>query len=115
MESIVQTNGVEGVKKKGSPPPSHQQPVLKPWLAAQSLNLVRHTKALRPFQREEFGSGPETPSDGHVQVVNQLMSSMRRSLEARAERMSRHVTAAISQPDAERLTKVVTDKHNAHR
>jgi len=115
MESIVQTNGAEGAAKKGSPPPSHQQPVLKPWLAAQSLNLVRHTKALRPFRREEFGSGPESPSDGHIQVVNQLMASMRRSLEARAERMNRHVTAAINQPDAGRLLKVVTDKHNAHR
>jgi hypothetical protein len=115
MESIVQTNGAVTTQIKGLPPPSHRQPVLKPWLAAQSLNLLRHTKALRPFQREEFGSGPESPSEGHIQVVNQLMASMRQSLEGRANQMSRHVTAAMSQPDAKRLVKVVTDKHNAHR
>ena len=31
--------------------------VLQPWLRAQSINVMRHAAALRPFRREEFGPG----------------------------------------------------------
>src|SRR5713101_2049143 len=74
------------------------QPVLQPWLAAQSLNLVRHAQALRPFRREEFGAGPEVPTDGHILEVNRLTASLRRGLQARARLLNRYATAAIREP-----------------
>src|SRR5262247_2205419 len=54
--------------------------VLTPWLRAQSINVTRHAAALRPFRREEFGSGDAAPSEGHIQAVNRLIGSLRRGL-----------------------------------
>ena len=39
-------------------------PVL-PWLRAQSINVTRHAAALRPFRRDEFGTGAATPTEAH--------------------------------------------------
>ena len=76
-------------RRNGVPRPgtSAAQPVLGPWIRAQALNLTRHTAALRNFTREEFGTGPEAPTDGHVLAVNQLMGQLRSGLTRRARRM----------------------------
>jgi hypothetical protein len=50
-------------------------PVLLPWLRAQSINVTRHAAALRPFKRDEFGPGQAAPSEGHIQVVNDLITN----------------------------------------
>ena len=115
MESIAPLEGM-AVKptSNGSMDTSRKQSVLRPWLVAQALNLVRHTEALRPFRREEFGTGAEAPTDGHILAVNQLMASLRRTLRARASLMNRYVRAALRQPSPARLRRVVTHKHNAH-
>jgi hypothetical protein len=90
-------------------------PVLRPWLRAQSINVMRHAAALRPFRREEFGTGAASPSEGHIQVVNNLISTLRRGL----LNMSKHVTNAIAtteeDPTAAQLREVVTRKDLAHR
>src|ERR1700722_6414870 len=62
-------------------------PVLLPWLRAQSINVTRHAAALRPFKREEFGTGPSAPSEGHIQVVNRLITQLRRGLLRMSERV----------------------------
>jgi len=54
---------------RAAPPPSAAgaawsgaaPPVLVPWLRAQSINVRRHAAALRPFRREEFGTGQPRP------------------------------------------------------
>ena len=115
MQTTVTSNGsVPGSLKGGPQPTSGNQPVLKPWLAAQALNLVRHTDALRPFRREEFGTGPEVPSEGHIQAANRLMHGLRKGLDGRAKVMTKHVRLAIGRPTTENLTRLVTQKHNAH-
>lgn len=115
METIAPLQGTAAeAMSNGSAPTSRTQPVLRPWLIAQSINLVRHTKALRPFRREEFGTGAEVPTDGHILAVNQLMASLRQNLRARASLMNRYVTAALRLPSPARLQRVVTHKHNAH-
>jgi hypothetical protein len=90
-------------------------PVLRPWLRAQSINVVRHAAALRPFRREEFGNGTAAPSEGHIQVVNNLITSLRRGL----LNMSKHVTNAIARTvedtTAPQLQEVVSRKDLAHR
>lgn len=89
--------------------------VLLPWLRAQSVNVARHAAALRPFHRKEFGTGPAAPSDGHIQVVNNLILGLRRGL----LKMSKDVTTAIQQatehPTKEPLEQVTTRKDRAHR
>src|SRR5437016_3466164 len=89
--------------------------VLSPWLRAQSINVMRHAAALRPFRREEFGTGAAAPSEGHIQVVNKLISTLRRGL----LKMSKNVTTAIGtaheEPSSAHLQRVVVHKDNAHR
>ncbi len=104
------------VRQNGAPRPgtSAVQSVLGPWIRAQALNLVRHAKALRNFTREEFGTGPEAPTDGHVQAVNRLLGKLRVGLKKRARRMVRLAAEARANPSAGRLTTLVTHKHLAH-
>jgi|GraSoiStandDraft_41_1057321.scaffolds.fasta_scaffold181034_1 hypothetical protein len=93
---------------------SASQPVLGPWVRAQALNLARHTQALRNFTREEFGSGPEAPTEGHVQAVNQLLAELRPGLARRARDLVKLAMAARGNPTHGHLTTLVTHKHEAH-
>lgn len=93
---------------------SATQPVLRPWIHAQALNLVRHTNALRNFTREEFGTGPEAPTEGHVIAVNQLLGKLRTGLTRRAQQMARHARTSLSNPSRQRLLALVTHKHASH-
>jgi hypothetical protein len=90
-------------------------PVLLPWLRAQSINVTRHAAALRPFNREEFGSGAAAPSEGHIQVVNQLITKLRRGLLKMSERVHDSIATASERPSSPRLQRVVTRKDKAHR
>jgi len=93
---------------------SASQPVLGPWIRAQALNLTRHTAALRDFTRNEFGTGPEAPTEGHVQAVNALMAQLRRGLTQRARQMRQLSAAALQAPNQTRLTSLVSHKHRSH-
>jgi hypothetical protein len=88
--------------------------VLRPWLRAQSLNVVRHAAALRPFRREEFGAGPEIPSEGHIQAANALLSSLRRDLFGKTRKVRSAVEAALAESTTPRLQAVVLHKERAH-
>jgi hypothetical protein len=90
-------------------------PVLLPWLRAQSINVTRHAAALRPFKREEFGSGAAAPSEGHIQVVNELITGLRRGLMKMSQKVHDSIAIASKRPSSRRLQRVVTRKANAHR
>jgi hypothetical protein len=90
-------------------------PVLLPWVRAQSINVTRHAAALRPFKREEFGPGQAAPSEGHIQVVNRLITKLRRGLLKMSEKVHDSVANASEEPSSPRLRKVVTRKSKAHR
>jgi hypothetical protein len=107
--SVGPTNG-----QVRSPSTSSTQPVLRPWLRAQALNLGRHTAALHDFQRDEFGAGAEAPSEGHILAVNQLLAGLRVGLISRARRMNRLVRSAITGAHRDLLTPIVTHKHLSH-
>jgi hypothetical protein len=90
-------------------------PVLLPWLRAQSINVTRHAAALRPFKRAEFGTGAAAPSEGHIQVVNQLITKLRRGLLKMSGRVHDSIATATEEPTSPRLQRVVTRKAKAHR
>ncbi len=90
-------------------------PVLPAWLRAQSINVIRHAAALRPFRREEFGTGPAAPTEGHLQVVNGLISSLRRGLLDMSKGVAATAQAAKEEPTSERLERVVIRKDHAHK
>jgi hypothetical protein len=88
--------------------------VLGPWLRAQSINVTRHAAALRPFRREEFGSGAAVPSEGHIQAVNTLIGSLRRGLLRMSKRFTRAEAAARAEPRTELLSELMRRKDSAH-
>jgi len=89
--------------------------VLVPWLRAQSINVTRHSAALRPFRREEFGTGGAAPSEGHIQAVNKLIERLRRSLLRVSKNVTKKIDAAIEEPTAGQLRAVLTRKDRSHR
>jgi hypothetical protein len=89
--------------------------VLFPWLRAQSINVNRHAAALRPFRRKEFGTGDAAPSEGHIQAVNRLVSSLRRGLLRTTKQVTDTVSAAAAQPTSAKLQGALVRKENAHR
>jgi hypothetical protein len=90
-------------------------PVLPAWLRAQAINVTRHAAALRPFRREEFGTGPAAPSEGHIKVVNDLISKLRGGLLKMSKNVAHAVTAASKEPGPQHLRRVVVRKDQAHK
>jgi hypothetical protein len=113
-----QGNGTR-VRRRRRPPaagpaPAGPPPVLRPWLRAQSVNVNRHAAALRPFRRTEFGTGAASPTEGHLQAVNQLMETLRGELLRLSGRVREATDAASLQPTTARLQQVVRKKERAH-
>ena len=112
----------EATTMRGKRPPRRRPktaggsaPVLLPWLKAQSINVTRHAAALRPFKREEFGGGGAAPSEGHIQVVNQLITGLRRGLLKMSGKVHDAIADASEHPSSRKLQHVVASKDRAHR
>ncbi|MGY1700814.1 hypothetical protein [Geodermatophilus sp. SYSU D00766] len=102
---------------RGSTPrPSPPRPaaVLARWTSAQARNLERHTLALRPFTREEFGSGHAAPTQGHVEAVNALITRLREPLLTITRKVAGLAEQARTDPTPERLRALVTAGEVAH-
>jgi hypothetical protein len=91
-----------------------QTSVLIPWLRGQAINVTRHAAALRPFHRTEFGTDAASPTEGHIQAVNKLITGLRANLLQKANRVSEAVRAARDQANTRNLQAVVTYKERAH-
>jgi len=87
--------------------------VLAAWLRTQSINVNRHAAALRPFRREEFGTGAAAPSEGHIQVVNKLVGDLRHGLLKLSRNVTNAVGAANQEPSSSHLRGVVVRKDRA--
>ena len=87
---------------------------LRTWLRSQSINAMRHAAALRPFRKDEFGLGPQSPSDAHIEVVNDLITNMRRSLINVSREVSSSAAAAIRDQSSQRLQLLLGRKAQAH-
>jgi hypothetical protein len=70
--------------------------------------------ALRPFRRDEFGSGAASPTEAHTQAANALIKSLRDVLSRRTARVTRTAAAASRQPSIRLLARLVTEKERAH-
>jgi len=88
--------------------------VLGPWLRAQAINVARHSAALRPFRQSEFGPTAAAPSEGHIQVVNQLLASLRVKLLAMTREVADVARVSAEVPSVENLQRLTTLKDRAH-
>jgi hypothetical protein len=101
----------EGAPAKGAAGANN---VLIPWVSAQSLNVTRHAAALRPFRRDEFGTGAAAPTPGHLETVNALMTSLRRGLLNFSKGVTNAARQAGQEPTSARLQTLVNRKERAH-
>lgn len=90
------------------------EPVAKPWIAMQSINVRRHAAALRPFSDGEFGTGAAAPSRAHVQAVNELFHGLRTVLLERADTVSTQSKDAVRRGDSAALERLLVSKDMAH-
>jgi len=88
--------------------------VMLPWLRAQSINVTRHAAALRPFRADEFGTGAEAPTAGHVQAVNKLINGLRSSLLRMSGQVRKAAVATSQEPGTPRLQDLMRKKEQAH-
>jgi len=110
------------VETRAAPPPDGAAtawsgapvPVLVPWVRAQAINVTRHAAALRPFLREEFGTGAAAPTPGHIAAVNKLISSLRRGLLKLSKTVADAARASSEDTKTARLQKLVHQKEHAH-
>jgi N-acetylmuramoyl-L-alanine amidase len=106
------TGGATPIVQPGAP--RVEQDVLPVYLSGQALNVRRHVDALRDFRRDEFGTQPARPSEGHVQAVNALLATLRGPLVTVVERLDRASDAAQAQPTNTRVGLALELKTRAH-
>ena len=87
-----------------------ERQLLDNWLTIQGINLTRHAKSLRPFAKDEFGTGPAAPSEAHIEAVNRFIDGMRVQLIERARWVVAAADAARREPTSERLHVLVNRK-----
>jgi hypothetical protein len=83
-------------------------------VSAQAINVTRHAAALRPFRRDEFGTGAAAPTPGHLETVNTLISSLRRGLLKLSKGVAATARQAAEEPVTARLQQLVNRKEKAH-
>lgn len=103
-----------GSRLRAPAPPATPPRELLTWLRVQADNAQRHLDALRPFTRQEFGAGPESPTEGHVRAVNELLDLLRNDLDRRVHDLGDTATAATNVPTTRHLHRVVEAKERAH-
>lgn len=113
-EETEQLNGFSGLEDSYSTAGESSLPNFKSWLRVQALNVTRHAAALRPFRHDEFGTDPASPSDAHIDAVNQLISSLRVQLIEMSRLVGQTAEAAIKAPDTDHLQQLMSRKDGAH-
>jgi hypothetical protein len=90
-------------------PTSGEQRLLDNWLTIQGINLSRHANSLRPFTKDEFGTGPAAPSEAHIKAANRFIDSFRIKLDEMMRWIEAAARAAKREPTSER-TRVLLER-----
>jgi hypothetical protein len=84
------------------------------WLKTQSLNVTRHANALRPFGKNEFGSGAEAPTEAHINGVNRLFQRLNPGLLRMTGTVQRAACEASTTQTSAALARLLRVKERAH-
>src|SRR5579862_8932829 len=108
------TTGRQSSSRQQAKAAGASSPVMLPWLRAQSINVTRHAAALRPFKIDEFGTGAEAPTAGHLQAVNQLITGLRSGLLKISGGVSKAAKITEKELSTSRLQDLMRKKARAH-
>jgi hypothetical protein len=95
-------------------PATRRGQILPAWLQAQAVNVTRHAAGLHPFSSEEFGDDAASPTEGHIQAVNALISGLREKLLQLTARVTAAAKTALDDASPQNVTRLVTVKDYAH-
>lgn len=98
--------------RRVAPTPAEQR-LLDNWLSIQGINLERHANSLRPFTKDEFGTGPAAPGEAHIKAVNRFIDSLRVKLDEMMRWVGAAASAAKREPTSERLRVLLERKEVA--
>jgi len=90
-----------------------EQRLLDNWLTIQGINLDRHAKSLRPFTKDEFGTGPAAPGEEHIKAVNRFIDGLRIKLDEMMRWVGAAASVAKREPTSERLRVLLERKEVA--
>lgn len=96
-------------------PPPAPLAALPAWLRSQPISVARHAAGLRPFTREEFGTGAAAPTEGHLLAANQLIAKLRTTLIALSRRVAALSQTAQHEPSTANLHHFLNQKEHAHQ
>ncbi len=88
---------------------------LQLWLRSQKINAARHSAAIRPFLSREFDTGPESPSEAHLQAANRLIQFLRQALLKTSQQLGAMEKRALAQPAPQNLRAFEELKEQAQR
>lgn len=118
MATMTNNMPTTGTERPASVPrskaPVTSASVMVPWLRAQAINVTRHAAALRPFKADEFGTGSEAPTAGHIQAVNALITKLRSGLLHMSGKVSKSAKSTMQQPSTAALQDLMYKKSKAH-
>jgi hypothetical protein len=113
-EAVAQAIAIkQGVPGQNSVVTANEQRLLDNWLTIQGINLTRHAHSLRPFAKDEFGTGPTAPGDAHITAANRFIDSLRVKLDETMRWVAAASSAARREPTRERLHVLLERKQAA--
>src|SRR5207237_3663230 len=113
---VTSTSGPQMAEQRKGPAQAataDEQRLLDNWLTIQGINLTRHAMSLRPFTKDEFGTGPATPSEAHIKAVNRFIDSLRVKLDEMVRWVGAAASMARREPTGERLRGLLERKQTA--
>src|SRR5438105_13180908 len=113
---VTSTSGPQMAEQRKGPAQAataDEQRLLDNWLTIQGINLTRHANSVRPFTKDEFGTGPATPSEAHIKAVNRFIDSLRVKLDEMVRWVGAAASMARREPTGERLRVLLERKQTA--
>lgn len=89
---------------------SDEQRLLDNWLAIQSINLTEHAKSLRPFTKDEFGTGPAAPSEAHIEAANSFIGKFKKRVIEKSRWVEAAANLARREPTSKNLQMLLERK-----
>src|SRR5205809_442000 len=92
------------------PPVDKVERIAGDWIQTQALNVSRHAAALRPFRKDEFGTGAEAPTEAHINGVNRLFERLHPGLRRMTGTVQRAARVAVARPSTATFQRLVRAK-----
>jgi hypothetical protein len=116
MATVIEQQGAKASTRRAKTQPGsahHAANDLLMFVRAQAMDSRRNVAAIRPFQPDEFGTGPASPSPSHIQVASQFMMTLRERLTGMVDQLDKSVSTTSANPTTGNLHRFLQQKDRA--